>query len=260
MTWQIVETQTLTHEMLRDLYDNEIGAIKVPGFVSPEICDLAMRGIYERGFDYYKDVVPKIGKIGITQFEHRYSQEKKKAYFDKAQIANEARQLSFQYSGDFLSKVMDLVNDGWNGKVGIAVEKETNKEYFAGLVRIMHRALLHLDWGPFDGPEWEIGKISAQIAWNIYVQMSDIGGEIVVYRRLWEPSDEALKIPDSYGYSPDLVKDCEYVELLPAQGDLVLFNSRNFHEVKQTNGEDERVTNSSFIGLMKDSNELIFWS
>jgi hypothetical protein len=260
MAWELITTQNLTHDLLAALFENRIGAIQIPNFVSVENSQLAIQRIYAHGIEYYENVYPRIGKIGITQFEHRYSPIKKQEYFIKALIAHATRKDFFKDSGDPLIKVLDVVQNAWGTSTDIAVEEDSGERYFAGLVRVINKALLHLDWAPFDAPEWTIGKISAQIAWNIYLQTGVEGGETIVYRRLWQPSDELHLLPNSYGYDHSLVEGCDFIRIHPMQGALVFFNSRNFHKVEMTEGETERISFSSFIGLMKPSQELVFWS
>ncbi|MBA2875584.1 2OG-Fe(II)-dependent halogenase WelO5 family protein [Thermaerobacillus caldiproteolyticus] len=262
-TWDVVETDKLSKKLLDGLLKGEIGAVRIPNFLSNETCEQALKGIKNYGIDYYEGVYPKIGKIGITQFEHRFSKDKKKEYFKKAPKANRARESIFRDSGDLLRKVIDFVSEAWEFDVDIAVEEETGESYFAGLVRVMSRALIHIDWaGGLDGlnPEWTIGKIHAQLAWNIYLQPSSAGGSTVVYQRQWRKSDEIYyKLKDSYGYDPEVVKNVDFVRIAPKQGELVFFNPQHYHEVQTTEGDTERITVSSFIGLMPNGN-LVFWS
>ncbi|MGI2732199.1 histidine kinase [Bacillus cytotoxicus] len=262
-TWGIEETQKLSVELLEDLFKGNIGAIRIPNFISKEICEKALNGIKEYGVNYYEGVYPKIGKIGTTQFEHRFSIEKKKEYFKKAVIANQARESIFRDSGDLAKNVIRFVGDAWPHNVDFAIEEETGDTYFAGLVRVMGRALIHVDWaGGLDGlfPEWTIGKINAQLAWNIYLQPSANGGSTVVYNRPWKKSDEAFyKLKDSYAYDYEAVKNAECIRITPQQGELVFFNPQNYHEVQKASGSEDRITVSSFAGLMPNK-DIVFWS
>jgi hypothetical protein len=260
MNWETVETRQLTRDLLIGLFRNEIGAIRIPNFLSDATCSAAVGGVYRRGLDYYKDVYPRIGRIGITQFEHRGDAARKAEYFEKVPKAHAVRQEVFKESGDLPYLVIQALRDAWGDNVDMATEDGPEQRYFAGLIRVINKALLHLDWAQLDAPDWSIGKISAQLAWNVYLQMGARGGETVVYRRPWQWEDEDHQVPNSYGYDPILVEGCEKATILPARGDLVLFNSRNFHEVEATEGEIERVTNSSFIGWLEAENRLVLWS
>jgi hypothetical protein len=261
--WDIIEKHNLNKSLLDSLFKGDIGVIRVPNFLSSDLCQKALQSIKTYGIDYYEGVYPKIGKIGITQFEHRFSPALKDQYFEKAAKANKARISIFKDTGDLVSMVIDFLNKGWDQRVNLAVEEGTNNSYYAGLIRVINQALLHTDWaGGLDGlnPNWTIGKINSQLAWNIYLQSSTRGGSTVVYRRLWRKSDESYyKLKDSYGYDPSMVLNTDFVEFTPKQGELVLFNSQNYHEVEKVEGDTERISISSFIGLTP-KNELILWS
>ncbi|OYD08213.1 histidine kinase [Paludifilum halophilum] len=261
--WEVVKANQLTKELLDGLFKGEIGAVRIPHFLSPQLCSKALEGIKRYGVDYYEGVYPKIGKIGITQFEHRFSEDAKREYFRKAEKANQARESIFRDSGDPVGMVIDAVGEAWGSPAGIAREEESNHSYFAGLVRVMNRALLHTDWaGGLDGrdPDWTIGKIYAQLTWNIYLQTSSSGGATVVYQRPWRKSDQTYyKRKDSYGYDERVVENADAVRIVPERGEWIAFNPQYYHEVEEADGDTERITISSFIGL-SPSKKLIFWS
>jgi hypothetical protein len=259
--WPVVETEELNRDLLKGLFDDKIAAIVVPGFIAEEKCELAVKGILAHGFEYYKYVYPRIGKIGITQFEYSHNSEQKKEYFAKVPQANAVRKEMFRQSGDLVPRVVRCLREVWGENAEIATEEGTREQYFAGLVRVLSEPLLlHYDWAPFDGPAWTISQISAQSTWNIFLQ-TGLGGATVVYDRPWKnESDEIYAISGSYEYEHLAVKGAYSVRITPRAGDLILFNSRNFHEVEETKGEMERITVSSFIGLIEAHDKLIFWS
>jgi Putative 2OG-Fe(II) oxygenase len=260
MSWSVICTEHLTNSLLMHLFHNEIAAVIVPEFISSKTCELAVKGIQEYGFDYYKNIYPKIGKVGITQNEHKGNTNGKHIYFARVTEADARRKQVLKESGDFLTNVISAVRASWTQRVGVAFEEDLNEYYFAGLVRVINQALLHFDWAPKDAQGWAISQISGQLAWNIFLQVSDMGGSTRVYHKLWQDSDEPYHIPGSYAYEQQIVKESEFIEISPKQGDLVLFNSRNFHEVDATASTRERITFSSFIGLAQESGELLFWS
>ncbi len=260
MSFEIISPSHLTCDALTALLHNEIGAVRIPNFVSANFCRSATAGIKAHGIGFYDNVHPRVGRIGITQNEHKNRPDGKLEYFEKVVNAHELRKRILQESGDCLTFVMDFLQSLWEGKVGLAFEEDLQKFYFAGLVRVIHRALLHFDWAQWDARGWDIERISAQLSWNIYLQTGLVGGATRIYQRLWQESDEVYRIPGSYGYDTTFIRDCESVTLYPEPGELVLFNSRNFHEVEQTEGEEERITISSFIGWLESTNQLVFWS
>jgi hypothetical protein len=257
--WEVVSVRCPSRAMFEALFRGHLCAIRVPGFVSKDMCSVALRSIQAHGMERYQNIDPPIRKIGITQYEHMGSPELKREYFRKATAANATRLAIFEETGDLLERVISAVGQVW-GRAGLAVEKETHEPYFAGLIRDIPIALLHRDWAPKDAQGWSIGEVQAQLTWNIYLQMGKVGGELVIYRRRYEESDEAQKaMPNNCAYNSCMVDGRESVAIVPEQGELLLFDSRNYHEVKRTPGTTSRVTASSFIGLSPEQ-DLIFWS
>jgi len=257
MNWDLVTADKLTREQLDALFDDDIAAIQIPHFVDEHTRDAAVKGILARGFDYYRDVDPPIGRIGITQFEHRHDTSSRIEYFRLARAATAEREAMFDGSGDIVGLVIEALEAVWPGAVTLAGEPD-GATYFAGLVRVITEGLLHCDWAPFDAPSWAIGAVDAQITWNLYCQLPATGGTTVVYRRRWEPEAETQHIVDSYGYSEALVAGCPSVRIQPTPGSLVFFNSRNFHRIERSGG-DLRISVSSFVGRFRDG-RLALWS
>jgi hypothetical protein len=140
---------------------------------------------------------------------------------------------------------------------GIACEPGFGR-YFAGLIRqINNGARLHVDCSQIDAPDWQIGKINSQIAWNFYLQSPTGGGDCIVYDQQWSEAKEVYKEAGSYGYSMEAVKNAKCVHLSPTEGEIFLFNCRNFHEVLKA--DSPRIAMGSFIGRMDDG-ELLLWS
>ena len=236
------------------LLRNEIPSIRISKFASGEECNKLALAIEEVGFDLYKNVEPPIGRIGITQFE--YGNRGKLGYFANVKKAKKNYAQVTSLSFDPLKRLATILRQHVSSKVEIAYE-EAYGYYFAGLIRHINIALLHLDFAQLDAPNWGIGNITSQLAWNLYVKAPSQGGVCKVYNRQWQPEDEKYKTPGSYGYDYSLVATSEVKHNIPLTGDLVIFNSRNFHEVVPAIGE--RITICSFIGKMPGG-DLFFWS
>lgn len=252
--WSSTEDSLLTKANLVALLNNNIPSIRIKGFATVDECNTLAQNAKKFGFDFYKDVSPPIGRIGITQFENKAT---KREYFQKSAEAN--NNLVNICSGNFnpIIRLMEYL-DKFTGFSADLAKENTKDEYFAGLIRHINTALLHIDYAPFDGSEWEIGKIRSQLAWNLYLTQVEEGGECVVYNCPWHESDEQFKLPGSYGYDHKVIENAAMKKIRPVMGDLVIHNSRNYHLVNQ--GIGERLTISSFIGQYRDSKKLIFWS
>ncbi len=129
--------------------------------------------------------------------------------------------------------------------------------YFAGSFRnVMTLGHIHFDFAPFEAVGWNIDAVESQLSWNLYLNQP-MGGELRVYNRAYQPADEALRVPKQYYYENAVVAGVEQFTYHPKIGDVVIFNSRNFHEVTQVTGD--RYSLSSFIGRTT-SGELHLWS
>lgn len=253
--WQTLNDWEMNSKNFQALLRNEIPSIRISKFASEEECNKLALAIEKIGFDFYKNVLPPIGRIGITQFEHR--NRDKSEYFEAVKKAKETYEQVTSLSFDPLKRLMTILRQNASSKVQIAYENEAYGYYFAGLIRHINIALLHLDFAQLDAPNWAIENIISQLVWNLYVKAPSQGGVCKVYNRQWQPEDEKYRTPGSYGYDYSLVATSEVKHNIPLTGDLVIFNSRNFHEVVPAIGE--RITISSFIGKMPEG-DLVFWS
>lgn len=256
MAWVIEDAESLSIASLLALFRNEIAALRIPRFLAADVCGAIARQIHRSQPEQYIDD-PDMARVGITQAEHM---DKKALYFQRAAEMNSRKEEVFEQRQAALLQVIRALRSVWRGHVDVAREEESNQPYFAGLIRVIGRARLHFDWAPHDARDWTIGQISAQLAWNIYLQASDRGGTTRVYHRAWQREDERYREPGSYAFDPALVRNDAYVEIVPQTGELVLFNSRNYHEVEKAEGARQRLSISSFVGLLSSGQTLALWS
>lgn len=256
--WVLVEAERLDAHTLDALFDNEIGAIRLRNFLGEDCRASIVKNILEYGMRYYENVDPPIGRLGITQFEHRGEASKRAEYFSSAVTAWAERDKIFRHGEDPLECVQQTLRDAWPEHVGIARESG-GEEYFAGLVRVIDKGLLHCDWAVRDAPDWSIGNVTAQITWNYYCSFPETGGATVVFDRPWTPDSETYAIPGSYAYDPSLVEGCRSVSLEPEESDLIFFNSRNPHLIQAGGGTKQRISVSSFVGRTPER-DLVLWS
>lgn len=254
-TWPVVEEKSLDRELLEALFANDVAAVRVPNFVATDVCAKSVASIGADDFGYYQNVKPPIGRIGITQYEHRTAQDE---YFSKAYEMNKARALLFSKTTDPVTLMINALSEAWRSSVELAAEPD-GRSYFAGVVRIINEALIHCDWAPYDAPGWAIGSISAQLTWNIYYTLTESGGETTIFKRPWTIDFEAFANTGDYGYSPTAVDGLDRRVVAPEQGELMIFNPRNPHCVSRAVGTGQRITASSFIGRMP-SDRLVLWS
>ncbi|EKG14423.1 hypothetical protein MPH_08412 [Macrophomina phaseolina MS6] len=269
--WTRLDDQPLTQQSLNDLLRNSIPSIRHAAFLSADECRQLVDIVHTHPIGSYDQevVFPPIGSAGISQFEH---QDDKATYFSKVPAALTLQErFKSEANIDVMARVAKILQQASGLPVRLACEGE--KEYFAGLLRVVDEGIqIHADYAPYDAPGWEIGRISAQLTWNILLKQVP-GGDTIIYDRAWQgQADDVVfkKTVPRYAYSPTGVEGRIFKCLKAVEGDLTLFNPRNFHEVKvpdRARGQQSpslRYTMSSFVGLLHNSTlgmpELLLWS
>ncbi len=150
-----------------------------------------------------------------------------------------------------------MLNKTFGRKACIA-QNVTGNAYYAGLIRrIENGTLIHVDYAPGEQPGWEVASIKDQLVWNLYLRVSDpTSGKTHIYDRKWTNDDDHYK-EGIYGYNPNVVQGADEAVFEPTVGEVVIFNTRNYHFVEPTDGE--RVAFTSAIAQTQE-NELILWS
>jgi hypothetical protein len=255
--WDLVEVNELSKDGLEAVLSNEIAGLRIPAFVDQGSCVRAAEAIHGHGFDYYEKLEPPLGRVGITQYERR---EDKPRYFEQGRQADAVRRSIFAGTGDPVALVVDALSQAWPRGAHVAEEPGFGS-YFAGLIRITIGGIrIHCDWAPQDAPGWDIGSVTGQLAWNIYYDLTESGGQTTVYRQPWTPALQDYADPSAFGYYlPEAVERCPRQDVAPRRGEFVIFSSRNLHSVAAAAGTGARVSASSFVGQLPDGS-LALWS
>lgn len=260
-SWSRPPASTLTREAILGLFENKIPYLRLPKAVSLEHCERLAKECESAGFEYYDDIIPPVGRIGVTQYEYRHRM--KREYFEAArQAERKHRHISdaagYDPLGDF---VRDVRRVGLS--VHLAKENDLGLEYGSRLVRQIPMAKLHMDFAALCAQGWDIGNVQQQLTFNLYLREPQIGGECLIYDRIWELEDDALldevQPLSSYGYPAKVVEGVRSECVRPERGDIVLFNTRNFHQVAPSSGSVARLSLTTFFGRLK-SDEIVFWS
>ena len=256
--WRSAAEAPLTAENLHALLDDEIPAIRIPGFASPAECAAFAQVVSDADLSYYS-VRRRIGYIGLAQYEYRWDRPKSDYFRDAAAV--EARRDAVQARAfDAVGRLIDRLAAVSPAGVGIA--EEAGGRYYAGIIRHASEGVdLHADWAPVNSPAYDIAAIDAQLGWNFYAQELVEGGETTIHHAPWTPAHAPGEIPQSYGLPPETVAGAERFTFRAVAGDVVIFNTRNPHEIaggRAAPGHD-RISIGSFIGRLP-SGRLVLWS
>jgi hypothetical protein len=255
MTWQELRVESLDGSSVRQLLNDEVAALIVHGFLDVRSCEESRARLSDAPrWSFYEGSTPPMGRLGMTQYEHYGAKER---YLSQAAPEMQMRDQLLRGLPDPLQMLISHLNAV--GPFRAAVASEEGRTYFAGIFRRGTAVAIHSDWAPRDAQGWAIGEIRAQLGWNLYYDLPERGGELVVYRRQWTPDMETHARQRFNDYDPDQFERIQHVEIHPKQGDLVLFNGRNAHRVKHSPEGERRLSVGSFIGELPDG-QLLFWS
>ena len=258
-TWVTLEEAPLTREALAALLENRIPAIRMRGFADSVECAAFARAARAGPIKYYS-VTPPVGYIGMAQYEYRWDRPRAD-YFHDVAVANRNLAQVTSASFDPVVRLIEGLAAVYDAPVGIGQEPGLGA-YYAGIIRLASQGIkLHADFAPFNSPAYSIGRIDAQLAWNFFAEDLNEGGATIVHNAPWSPAVKPSEIPQSYDLPRTGVAGATTFCYAPTAGDVVLFNSRNPHEVMGGPADQgrDRIGIGSFLGRMPDRS-LVMWA
>ncbi|GHE67733.1 2OG-Fe(II)-dependent halogenase WelO5 family protein [Streptomyces capitiformicae] len=102
------------------------------------------------------------------------------------------------------------------------------------------------------GTAWTVADVVGQLSCVVCLQECDWGGELVTYRKPWEPGDEQWKVPGGPGYHSEVVATAPRHVFRPQTQDVYLINPTYYHEIEKPHGAT-RTTLGFFIGFTDDT-------
>ena len=262
-SWISKSEYELTRDNLELLFNNLIPAIRVKKFANLKECNSfinAIRWAEENDIMKYYSVKPKVGYIGTAQVEFRWG-HKKSNYFEAVKQAWSDWEKVVNKSWNPLDKFIQLLSNITGHDARIAQETEYGN-LFAGIIRKASNGIgRHVDFAPMNSPDYDISQINSQLGWNLFVDAPSQGGITTIYNRPWNVNViKGQEPPMSYGLSDDHILGAEKFSYKSNSGDIVIFNSRNPHEVSSGNPDDsDRLQIGSFIGRLPNNN-MVLWS
>lgn len=254
-----VVSDAFRRELIADLSASKIAVVRVPNAVPAEICETIAEDLQRIGLDTYdtRRVYPTVFKFGASLNDFRHEQSIAAEYWAAVQESG-MRWKSLNVHPDPFVICRTLLAYEWPGRVEIG--RRDGRIMSPGIIREINFGLqVH-----FDDVSREYGgklfdaNLTAQFAFNLYLVVPSDGGELVLWRHRWQPTDEESHMPDGYGYQESVVKYNQSLTLKPHVGEAILFDPRNYHTVLPCyNGR--RLSLGFFVGL-SDEGDLQVWS
>lgn len=245
---------------LRELRDNQRPVIILKGLLNTPAL-----AVFQQAVDAHRDraVVSKYANGALTTLGPYIARHLKdpEAYFAHAR----ATDILFPDPNlDLRAHVLQRLRETFNLKT-LETATQNGRSYAPMIVRLHSHGInnpLHNDHIMRDaaGTDLILAKLDCQFSCIVCVQECDEGGELVLYRKPWEPEDEKHKIPGNLGYDHSVVEQVEYFKYKPATGDVYLINPTNYHEIYEVRGTERR-TLSFFFGFFdKELEQGVIWS
>jgi hypothetical protein len=260
----IISAKELEEWHLIGLLDRSIDAVIVPNyFLEQECITISERIKKSKHFNAYPGY-PSVLRLGLELFECGESELELAKHQEQAlTLIKEMRRLVHPYISP-IDRLRVELDDIWS--YGCTLAKLGDKKVFTGIVREYQEdspGAPHCDvigWGFLKSYKDKPNLIS-NIAANVYLKMSESGGEIL----LWDewPTQSEYKIeqniddPVSVGNSKKTTQP--KLEITPNLGDLILFSSMRIHSVKMTK-TGVRMTWGCLIGYSGTNDPLVFWT
>jgi hypothetical protein len=256
--FRAVTSPKFQRENIADLAVGRCTAIVVPDCMPASLCEATLRALASAPFTTYgaERVYPPVMRFGVGISDYRRDGLVDDSYWEALEEGRRAwARLALPFDPFLVCR--EALGADWPGEV--AVGKRGGRELGPGVAREPNQGfIVHFDDAlrEFEGNLMDADLV-AQFAFNLYLSVPKGGGETVVWRHRWDPSDEAFRRPQSYGYTDHVVGKAESFVLKPEVGQALLFNSRYFHAVRPS-ADGRRIALGFSVGL-STAGELLTW-
>jgi hypothetical protein len=230
--------------------------------VPVDVCDYAVAKLDGHAEKQRYRGAPSVGRVGKSLYEIQFSRADHVEYFARAQSDLEVSRGMFPPGRYPLDELRLALDDQWPGKVcRLRLE---DGACGLGLIRFLDSGgeiLPHNDVAASDAEHSLLAQaIDTQIAFNLLFQAAEQGGATRVYpKRLSRNEYNANRRPAPDEYA--LRREClppDPVVIRPEAGDIYFFDANLPHSVDGCTGSRPRYTLSAFIGVLRNSDLVLF--
>ena len=236
----------ITQESLEALINNEILAIRMRNFVSPDAIYAATRVIKHQTANSTYTWSKDFGVIGVSVGEAHESAEKEQEYFERAPETDRLIQSIFS-GGSPIATISRSIACSWAH--GLQVARKDGQMFLPEIIRHWRTgggANPHID--QTRTPLLAHLDLKKRLGCNVYMDMPTEGGAIEFWgHRFTDEEYEAAKRSD-YGLDRDVLGD-PGLKIRPCAPEAILFDASLPHAVEEAKGEGDRIVNASFFAF-----------
>lgn len=237
----------------------ELAVIQVKAFVSAHLCALLAERAERHGYASYLNV-PSVRRIGMAFYETEGREHLVEQYFKEARRHLHDFRSACEPYGSPIDVFRCWLDEIW--PYGANLQTLDQRKMFVGLSRMVEAGttfLAHHDIFSEDAPgRPEAMSLQAQFGANVYLQMPETGGALLMWNREIPPAEFDRLRGTEYGLPVEVLGPPDVV-VRPDPGDLLIFNSRKMHAVSPGQGKS-RLAVSCFVGYRGEQQALTCWS
>lgn len=249
----------LSADHIRALARKDIRIIQVKSFVSRSAAEIISGGATALGYRPYINV-DNVRRIGMAYYETEHEATLIEQYFSTAGGCLEQLRAACDPVGSPMDTVRCLLDEVW--PAGANLQTLFGKKMFVGLSRMVEPEttfLAHHDIFADDAPGMhESESVISQFGANVYVQMPEKGGELLMWHRSMSIAEFDEMRAGEYGIRIQNLPPPDVV-LKPGVGDLLIFDARKLHAVASPK-DKARLALSFFVAYRGDDHPLTYWS
>ena len=256
---QVTDRAGLSADHLRALAAGRVRIIQVKEFVGRTACSILSSGAMELGYQPYINV-ERVRRIGMAYYETEHQPHLIEEYFRVAAGMQEQLRRACEPVCSPLDTLRCRLDEVW--PAGAHLQSLFGRKMFVGLSRMVEpdtTFLAHHDIFSDDAPGMaESESLLAQFGANVYVQMPEQGGELLMWHRNLDKQEFDERRRGEYGIEIGELSPPDVV-LKPGTGDLLIFDARKLHAVASPQ-DHSRLALSCFVAYRGEDEPLTFWS
>ena len=253
-------------DVLHELANLEWAAVVIRNFYAPEHCQEVVDRIRNNSErlvttkEYANSAGAKVALRYIGPGLGQYHNDRE-SYFRESRLADHKLVSLYTDLPDPRKMVRDMIGKLLPGRE-VVIGSEDGIPYSDAVVRIMvegDQSALHRDSALTYFKGWMVSQYPTQFSSLVCFQMSDSGGELVVYKRRWKLEDDDQKQEGVTGFPYSIIDGAESCMITPQQGDLYIFHPEIFHDIRPMQGSLDRITQGIFFAISPDDNRVVSW-
>lgn len=256
---ETTSARELSAAHIKRLARGDCMVVQVKEFLSPQACRMIAAGAVDLGYQPYLNV-PSVRRIGMAFYETEGNPELIERYFSQVQENSNQMRRACAPAPSPIDVLRCTLDELW--PAGAQLQTFGGRKMFVGLSRMVEPGttfLAHHDIFEQDAQDApEARSVLAQFGANLYAQVPDTGGELLMWNMNMPPEEFDRLRAGEYGIPVERLPPPD-LALKPSAGDLFVFDSRKMHAVAPP-VERPRLALSCFVAYRGDEAPLTFWS